>query len=117
VARVASIFGERIGLTDQAGQFSQRIAAAGRRSLRRRTRFVRSIRSLIVVVSHSVPGCPLARHEFGRQLRSPRRINLAHFVRRIDPKQGKPGGQHGGNCLNQREPRGSLVWIILDNEA
>src|SRR5665213_229521 len=59
VARVvAAEFGERIVLSDQARQFGERIAARTGRGARRaaRRRLIRTIRSLGMVVGHSVPG-------------------------------------------------------------
>ena len=43
--------------------------------------------------------------------------SLSHFVRRLDPEQGKPRRDYGNDALYKYQPGYGHFSIILDNEA
>lgn len=118
--RAAAVFGKRIGvLPDQARKLGERIiggrrigpATLGGLMIAVSLRFwLSAIEKPPVQASRSI-------RNGAERLRTFRDHALAHFVRRLDPQQRQPRGQHRHNSRNQGQTRPCRFWIILDNEA
>ncbi len=121
MARAVTV-GERIVLPDQPGQFGERIAAGtGSRRPHRRTtrgRFIRTIRSLGMVVRHSFPGYELARPSAAAaSCARPANQNYRISSGASTPSSASPEARTVTIPCTKSEPRHSRFWIILDNEA